>query len=95
MQTSIANTLDFAGDEALLDKQAKKIFSHEAVLAPLMRMCIPEFAGYTDEFIIRNCFTEKPEISSYPVNQDEGVKLEGNQRVTQMNSEDSAAGERI
>ena len=94
MQTSIANTLDFAGEEALLDRQAKRFFSHEAVLAPLMRMCIPEFAGFSDEYIIRNCFEEKPEISSFPVNQDEGVRLDGNQRITQMNSEDSAVGER-
>lgn len=93
MQTSIANSLDHAGDEAKLDRNAKKIFSHEAVLAPLMRMCIPEFADYTDEYIIANCFDGAPEVSSHPVHQDEGRKLDGDRRVPQMNSEDSAASE--
>ena len=93
-QTSIANNLDHAGDEAMLDRNAKKIFSHEAVLAPLMRMCIPEFKDYTDEYIIANCFEEKPEVSSWPVHQDEGRNLDGDQRITQMNAEDSAESER-
>ena len=94
LQTSIANTMDHAGHEAALDRNAKKIFSHEAILAPLMRMCIPEFAKCTDEYIIANCFEEKPQVSSFPVHQDEGGKLDGNQRITPMNSEESAAGER-
>ena len=93
LQTSIANTLDYAGDEAMLDRNAKKIFSHEAVLAPLMQMCIPEFRNYSDEYIIANCFADKPQVSYYPVHQDEGGKLDGNKRVTQMNSESSAANE--
>ena len=59
-----------------------------------MRMCIPEFACYTDEYIIANCFEDKPRVSSWPVHQDEGGKLDGNQRITQMNSEESAANER-
>ncbi len=52
LQTSVANSLDNAGDEAKLDRNVKKIFSHEAVLAPLMRMCIPEFKGFSDEYIL-------------------------------------------
>lgn len=95
MQTSIANSLDNAGDEAKLDRNVKKIFSHEAVLAPLMRMCIPEFQGFTDEYIVANCFTEKPEFSKIAVHQDEGGKLDGNQRITQMNSEDNASNEQV
>ena len=95
MQTSIANALDNAAEEAMLDRNAKKIFSHEAVLAPLLRMCIPEFKGYSDEYILANCFADKPMISYYPVHQDEGGKLDGNQRVTMMNSESSAANERV
>ncbi len=93
-QTGIANALDHAGDAAMLDRYAKKIFSHEAILAPLMRMCIPEFADCTDEFIVANCFEEKPLVSAWPVNQDEGVMLDGDQRVTQLNSEENAASER-
>ncbi|MBQ6400601.1 MAG: PD-(D/E)XK nuclease family transposase [Clostridia bacterium] len=94
-QTSIAKTLDNAGDEAKLDRNVKKIFSHEAILAPLMRMCIPEFQGFSDEFIATNCFVEKPEVSKYTVHQDEGGKPDGNQRITQMNSEDNAANEQV
>ena len=60
LQTSITNTLDNVGDEANLDRNVKKIFSHEAVLAPLMRMCIPEFRNFSDEYIVENCFAEKP-----------------------------------
>ena len=94
MQTSIANSMDHAGDTAKMDRHIKKIFSHEAVLAPLMRMCLPEFRNYSDEFIVRNCFLGKPSVSD-PVHQDEGGMLDGNQRVTQMNSEDNAADEQV
>ena len=94
LQTSIANTLDHAGDEAKLDSSAKKIFSHEAILAPMMRMCVPEFAAFPDEYIIANCFAGPPQVSSWPVHQDEGTPLDGDQRIVQMNSEESASGER-
>lgn len=93
-QTSIANTLDYAGEEAMLDRNAKKIFSHKAILAPLMRMSIPEFKDCTDAYIIANCFDSEPEVSSFPVHQDEGKKLDGDQRITQMNAEESADSER-
>ena len=95
LQTSIANSLDNAGDEAQLDRNVKKILSHEFVLAPLMRMSIPEFKGFSDEYIIRNCFVDQPEISRYAVHQDEGGKPDSDQRITQMNSEDSAANEQV
>ena len=95
LQTSVANSLDNAGDEAKLDRNVKKIFFHEAVLAPLMRMCIPGFQNYSDEYIVANCFTEKPVINKYSVHQDEGGKLDGDQRVTQMNSEDNASNEQV
>ena len=95
MQTSIANSMDNAGDEAKLDRNIKKIFSHEAVLAPLMRMCIPEFQNYTDTFIAQNCFVGKPAVSSFPVHQDEGGGSDGDQRISQMNSEDNAANEQV
>ena len=95
LQTSIANSLDNAGDEAQLDRNVKKILSHEAVLAPLMRMSIPEFKGFSDEFITKNCFVDKPEISRFAVHPDEGGKLNGDQRITLMNSEDSAANEQV
>ena len=95
LQTSIANSLDNAGDEAQLDRNVKKILSHEFVLAPLMRMSIPEFKGFSDEYIVRNCFVDQPEISRYVVHQDEGGKPDSDQRITQMNSEDSAANEQV
>ena len=94
LQTSIANAPDHAGDEAKLDKEAKKIFSHLSILAPLMRMCIPEFAGLTDQFIIDNCFVDAPQISAITVNQDEKGLLDGDARVTMMNSEESSEDER-
>ncbi|MBR1684421.1 MAG: hypothetical protein IJ708_04740 [Clostridia bacterium] len=94
LQTSISNALDHAGDEARLDKEAKKIFSHLSILAPLMRMCIPEFAKFTDQYIIDNCFVDTPQISAMAVNQDENDLLDGNARVTQMNSEESSEDER-
>ena len=95
MQTSIANSMDNAGDEAKLDRNVKKIFSHEAVLAPLMRMCIPEFQSFSDEYIAKNCFVGKPYVSRLPVHQDEGGKPDGDQRITQMNSEANAANEQV
>ena len=93
LQTSISNALDHAGDEARFDKEAKKIFSHLSILAPLMRMCIPEFSGYTDQYIIENCFVDTPQISAVAVNQDEDGLLDGDARVTQMNSEESSKDE--
>ena len=94
LQTSIANAIDHAGDKAKMDRYAKSIFSHLCVLAPLMRMCIPEFAGMTDQYIIENCFVDTPQVSAYAVNQDENGKLDGNTKVTQMNSEDSSNDEK-
>ena len=93
LQTSISNALDHAGDEARLDKEAKKIFSHLSILAPLMRMCIPEFTGLTDQYIIENCFVDTPQISTMAVNQDENDLLDGDVKVTQMNSEENSEDE--
>lgn len=77
-----------------MDLNAKRLLSYEAVLAMLMRMCIPEFAGFSAEYIVGNCFADKPFVSSWPVHQDEGGKLDSTRRVTMMNSEDSAVNER-
>ncbi|MBO7663534.1 MAG: PD-(D/E)XK nuclease family transposase, partial [Clostridia bacterium] len=77
-----------------MDLNAKRLLSYEAVLAMLMRMCIPEFAGFSAEYIVANCFADKPFVSSWPVHQDEGGKLDSTRRVTMMNSEDSAVNER-
>ena len=86
--TSLGDNLVSAGSGARYDKSAKRIMSFKSVLAWTLKSVCKEFSDLDLKYIERNCIGDVS-ISKKAVHQDHPDrkgKLDGDERVTAMNS---------
>ena len=77
------------GDSPHYDAASKKLISFKDVVAWILKLNTKEFADYDVSFIASNCISEVS-VSEEAVHQDEPDRsetLNGNERVTLLNSE--------
>ena len=82
--TSLVESLDYAGSGARYDKSAKRIMSFKSVLAWTLKSVCKEFSDLDLKYIERNCIGDVS-ISNKAVHQDHPdrkIKLGGDERVT-------------
>lgn len=87
--TSLGDNLVSAGSGARYDKSAKRIMSFKSVLAWTLKSICTEFSDLDLKYIERNCIVDVS-ISNKAVHQDHPDrkgKLDGDEKVTAMNSE--------
>lgn len=93
--TSIAENLANAEDKAAGDNTAKNLVAYKAVLAWTLKTTCKEFSDFNVDFIAENCIGDVS-ISEKAVHQDHPdreKKLDGDEKVTAMNSESSSKNE--
>ena len=90
--TSLGDNLVSAGSGARYDKSAKRIMSFKSVLAWTLKSVCKEFSNLDLKYIERNCIGDVS-ISNKAVHQDHPDrkgKMDGDERVTAMNSESTS-----
>ena len=95
-ETNLANALDITEGKARYDRCAKKLLSFKAIDAWILKSCVEEFSDHDVEYISEHCLSGEVEISEHAVHQDQpncAHELNGDEQVTQMNSESSSVGE--
>lgn len=95
-QTNIAATIDATNDKVRYDSCAKKLLSFKAIEAMILKSCVNEFYQYSVEYIAEHCLPGEAEISEHAVHQDQPNKaknIDGDYRLTMMNSESSSVNE--
>ena len=91
--TDLALSMEAAGDGARYDSASKKLMSYKSVMAWMLKLLTREFRGYDVDFIASNCLGEVS-VSEKAVHQDQRDRtLDGNERVTMINSESSSMNE--
>ena len=90
VQTSLANSIDAAGDTAQMDASAKGILKHRSVLAVILKECTVEFKDYSLEYIEQNCFVGEVNVSKVAVDQD---GLDTDSTIVGSNTEDTTKSE--
>ena len=93
--TSIAENLANAEDNAAGDKTAKNLVAYKAVLTWTLKTTCKEFSDMEVDFIAEKCIGDVS-ISEKAVHQDHPdreKKLDGDEKVTAMNSESSSKNE--
>ena len=90
MQTSLANSIDAAGDAAKLDASAKSMMKHRSILAKILKECTTEFKDYDLKYIEKNCFVSEVTVSRVAVDQD---VLDTDAAIVGANSEDTSKKE--
>ena len=71
INTDLANTIILADEKTTLDRHVINLFSHKAVLAPLLKYCVSEFSSFSPEYIMQNCFVGEPLVRKIAVHRDE------------------------
>lgn len=95
-QTGLSQIIDTVADKARYDRMAKNLLAFKAVDAWILKTCVKEFYPYSVEYISEHCLTGKVEIADHAVHQDYGgskEKIDGDGRITEMNSESSSINE--
>ena len=95
-QTGLSQIIDTVADKARYDRMAKNLLAFKAVDAWILKTCVKEFYPYSVEYISEHCLTGKVEIAGHAVHQDYGgskEKIDGDGRITEMNSESSSINE--
>ena len=91
--TGIASLVDAAGSDARYDSEAKKLLSHKAFVAWILKYAVEEFSHLDVGFIAENCISDVW-ISEKAVHQDHpDRKIGGDETVTAMNSESTSVRE--
>jgi hypothetical protein len=90
VQTSLANSIDAAGDTAQMDVSAKGMLKHRSVLAVILKECTEEFKDYSLEYIEQNCFVGEVNVSKVVVDQN-GVDTDST--IVGSNTEDTTNSE--
>ena len=69
-QTSLANSIDAAGQKARYDAVAKKLVGHKVILAQILRECVDEFRNVPVSMIMQECFVGEPQVNTVAVDPD-------------------------
>ena len=94
--TGLAKTLDMAAEKAKCDHCAKKILAFKAVSAWILKDCAKEFSHCSVDYISEHCLSGDAEVSVHAVHQDQpsrGMKMDGDEMVTKLNSESGSIQE--
>lgn len=89
MDTSIAQSLEVAGQNARYDNSAKSIIGYKAISAWILKTCTKEFANCDVKYIAEHCISDVL-VSKKAVHQDH---LSGDSKITSLNSESTSINE--
>ncbi|MGN0906867.1 MAG: hypothetical protein ACI4NM_06945 [Bullifex sp.] len=92
MDTAMAQSIELAGSSARYDRCAKNIIGYRAVSAWILKTCAREFSQCDVKHIAESCISDVI-ISEKAVHQDHNDRLDGNERITALNSESSSVRE--
>lgn len=95
METSIAQSIEAAGNNARFDNCAKSIIGYKAISAWILKTCTKEFADCDVKYIAEHCISDVA-ISEKAVHQDhldKSERLSGDAKITSINSESTSIKE--
>ena len=95
MDTSIAQSLETAGNKIRYDNYAKSIIGYKAISAWILKTCTKEFAKFEVKYIAEHCISDVV-ISEKAVHQDHLDKsdmISGDAKITSINSESTSIKE--
>ena len=95
MDTSLAETMKLVEDRERYDACAKKIISHKAIIAWILKTCTWEFKRYDPDYIAEHLIGDVS-VSMEAVHQDHPdrkVEVDGDEIVEMLNSESSSVRE--
>ena len=85
-----------AAEKAKCDHCAKKILAFKAISAWIVKDCVKEFSDCSVDYISEHCLSGDVEVSEHAVHQDQpsrGMKMDGDEMVTKLNSESTSIRE--
>ena len=88
--TGLSRTLEATYNKEQYDNNAKAILSHTALLAWILKSCVPEFEPYSIEFIQAHCIEGPPVIGKEAVHQN---MLDADKRIMGADTKTSSADE--
>ena len=94
-ETSIAQSIEAAGNNARFDNCAKSIIGYKAISAWILKTCTKEFADCDVKYISEHCISDVA-ISEKAVHQDhldKSERLSGDAKITSINSESTSIKE--
>ena len=94
-ETSIAQSIEAAGNNARFDNCAKSIIGYKAISAWILKTCTKEFADCDVKYIAEHCISDVA-ISEKAVHQDhldKSARLSGDAKITSINSESTSIKE--
>ena len=95
MDTSIAQSLETAGNKIRYDNYAKSIIGYKAISAWILKTCTKEFAKFEVKYIAEHCISDVV-ISEKAVHQDhldKSAMISGDAKITSINSESTSMKE--
>ncbi len=97
-QTNLAEIIDAAANRAQYDAGAKRILAFKAVDAWILKTCVKEFYPYSVEYISEHCLGDDLHISEHAVHPDQldrKDRINGDNELTQLNSESNSISEGV